>query len=33
VSKQALQQVHEPYLIRRGLVRVTRDGRVLSGVR
>jgi Holliday junction DNA helicase RuvB len=31
VSKQALQQVHEPYLIRRGLVRVTREGRVLSG--
>jgi Holliday junction DNA helicase RuvB len=31
VSKRALQQVHEPYLIRRGLVRVTRDGRVLSG--
>ncbi len=30
VSKQALQLVHEPYLIRRGLVRVTRDGRVLS---
>jgi Holliday junction DNA helicase RuvB len=31
VSRQALQQVHEPYLIRRGLVRVTRDGRVPSG--
>jgi Holliday junction DNA helicase RuvB len=32
VSRQALQQVHEPYLIRRGLVRVTRDGRVPSGI-
>jgi Holliday junction DNA helicase RuvB len=30
-SRGALQEVHEPYLIRRGLVRITRDGRVLSG--
>ncbi|MHC4382630.1 MAG: Holliday junction branch migration DNA helicase RuvB [Planctomycetota bacterium] len=29
-SRQALEQVHEPYLIRRGLVSITRDGRVLS---
>jgi Holliday junction DNA helicase RuvB len=30
-SRGALEQVHEPYLIRRGLVRITRDGRVLNG--